>query len=150
MSEIHSSQGAIATETNDAEGSMKHYKELMQITERQYGTTSSTEEGDINTAIASNELGIARIMNDDNDGALRNFERAQTLAFNRIGSLDERAFRFYCLSSTNLGLVYWLRNRISVAKQVLERALEMAHEQAPFEQDDSFMSVSKSRLLLWR
>lgn len=150
MSEIHSSQGAIATETNDAEGSMQHYQELMHITEQQYGTTPSTEEGDINMAIASNELGIAQIMNDDNDGARRNFERAQNLALKRIESLDERGYRFYCLSCTNLGLVYWLRNRISVAKQVLERTLEMAHEQASFEQDDSFMSVFKSRQLLWR
>jgi hypothetical protein len=54
----------------------------MHVTERQYGTTPSTEECDISMAITSTELGIARVMNDDTDDALRNLKERKTYRVN--------------------------------------------------------------------
>ncbi len=135
--DIHSSQGAIATETNDAKGAIKHYKILKQMTDTRYPSPSKIDEC-MPLAIASNEIGVAYMMNESILDAKKSFEKARGFT-ERFVHRSKTAMTFFSLASANLGLTLWLRDEYEDANDVLEHAMRTRQKQFGDDDNESFV-----------
>ena len=116
LSDIHYSLGAVANETNDAKSCFYHNAALLKIRET---ITEKNGKNDLRLGIAYNQMGTALMMTNNIVQAATSFQRA-------IDTYKELSnFNKYMLSIplANLGLAYWLQDRLEKAYEVLKQGL---------------------------
>lgn len=118
LGDIHYSRGSIASETNDADMSMKHFGAFVDK-RRTLSSKPGGKDKDIYLAAAYNEEGIACMMNGRYEEAKHYFYQSM----DTYKSLLEFSRPMMSLPMVNLGLAHWLLGDLEQALEVLELAL---------------------------
>lgn len=135
--DIHSSQGAIATETNDPQGCLEHYTVILEMTRQHYSQPRNMDQN-LSLSIALNEIGTAYMINDRISDAINAFKEALEIA-ERYQPFSSKALTFSSLASANMGLAYWLEGRLDDAIVVLTSALKVRERQLGIDDRGSFV-----------
>lgn len=138
VAECHHNLGCVGTETNQTEMTLQHFRIFneMMCAEIQ-GNLRKTDK---RLAISWNELGNAHMLDHEWERAEECFKKSLETA-RLLDEFDpsEMSFPF-----VNLGLAYWITDRLEEAKAVLEEGL--GYREAAYGKDDnrSFMYDRKS------
>ncbi|KAJ5363978.1 uncharacterized protein N7496_009691 [Penicillium cataractarum] len=115
-SDIRYTLGAVASGTNDADGSMMHNKRVLEI---RLAIAEGRGTVDEKLASAYNQMGISWVMAGDYKKGEEHFATsAQTYENIPDYTKDKRS-----LALVNLGLTYWLQGDLKQASDVLETGL---------------------------
>lgn len=139
--ELHASQGAIATEMNEANKCLHHYQKFFDLTTKRFGDTRNAEDR-INMAIAHNELGVAKMMMNrvnGKGGAFDDFRTSRALLADDINSSDERALRAWGLASVNLAFACWDREERERGIKTVKDLIEFLDRDPGFQEKDSLV-----------
>ena len=133
LAELHHNLGCIGTETNDPEGTLRHFKIFNDMMVTQTG--SKVNGKDKRLAVSWNELGNAYMMNKmwkDGEDCFKNSIESSRM-------LDDFHPTDTSFPYVNLGLAYWLMDRHDDAIEHLLTGLK--HREVAYGVDDnhSFM-----------
>lgn len=135
LAEIHHNFGCVGTETNDPEGTLAHFQIFNELMMQEIG--DGAQGKDKRLAISWNELGNAYMLNGMWDKGEKAFKRSIS-TMQRVGNFKwtDVSFPF-----VNLGLAYWLTDRLDKATETLLEGL--GHREAVYGVNDkeSFMYV---------
>lgn len=133
LGEIHHNLGCVGTETNDPENTLKHFLAFKDIVLRQQ--TEAADGSSFSMAIAWNELGNAWMLN-------KNWQRGEECFLKSIEvakSKDNFDATDVSFPMVNLGLAYWMTNRLTEAVQTIEQGLKDREEKFGRDDKESFM-----------
>jgi tetratricopeptide (TPR) repeat protein len=108
--------GAVANETNDAQSCLEHTQRFFDL---RLEVAKENGFGDEKLAKAYNQIGVAWMMAEDYKKAEEAF-KTSAQEYEKLPNYtkDKRS-----LPLVNLGLAYWLQNRLDEASEVLELGL---------------------------
>ena len=136
LAEVHHNFGCVGTETNDPKGTLAHFERFNELMMQEIG--DGAQGKDKRLAISWNELGNAYMLNGMWEKGEESFKRSIS-TMQRVENFEwtDVSFPF-----VNLGLAYWLTNRLEEAMKTLMEGL--GHREAVHGVDDkeSFMYVS--------
>ena len=135
LAEIHHNFGCVGTETNDPEGTLAHFKTFNELMLQEIG--DGAQGNDKRLAISWNELGNAYMLN----GLWGQGEESFKRSIATMHRVDDFKWTDVSFPFVNLGLAYWLTNRLGKAIEILLEGL--GHREAVHGVDDkeSFMYV---------
>ena len=137
LADIHSSQGAIATETNRPTDCLEHYQQFMSLAEARFRSSCRMDDT-IALSYAENELGIALMMNSREQDAKEIFERAMERC-RRYCAESEQALDVFSFASANFGLACLETGETVDALNVVLYALKERSRKKGLSDDYSFM-----------
>jgi hypothetical protein len=118
--DIYSGLGGIAAETNDPRTCYEAYEKLAELTRRRNPLPTKTEELE-ETIVASNALGITRMMTGHIDAAYLLFDEARCTV-QRQTRISKLTTQIYLLSSASLGQAQWIDAHHDAALYTLQEA----------------------------
>lgn len=139
--ELHASQGAIATETNDGVVCLEHYQKFFELSKEQSSDMSNPDH-QANMAEAHNELGIAKMMvgsTEELHGAQTEFESARKLLEGTLRGANHRRTRMWGLSSVNLAYALIEQRRPSEAIDILTSLSKTLSLNSVFKDQDTLV-----------
>ncbi|KAL8731034.1 MAG: hypothetical protein Q9166_003685 [cf. Caloplaca sp. 2 TL-2023] len=128
LAEIHHNLGCIGTETNDPIGTLKNFQTFNELMNNEFG--DGTQGKDKRLAISWNELGNAYMLN----GLWAKGEESFKKSMQTMQRVDGFQNIDNSFALVNLGLAYWLTDRLQEAVDVLMEGLK--HREALYGPDD--------------
>jgi tetratricopeptide (TPR) repeat protein len=117
---VHNGIGTTCAEINRPEDCLKHQTIVADLLMTR-NSTLGVPVDDYPTAIAHNELGVAKAFNGDLEGA----ERAFLLSITTYQQNPNYEDVWLGWPMPNLGFIYWLQGRLTEARQILEEVLDI-------------------------
>jgi tetratricopeptide (TPR) repeat protein len=116
LAAIHYCRGSEASESNQPEPCLQHFKEHLALRQNFCDETGKPDE---DLASAYNELGVAYMMNKMYVEGMHAFEKSIEI----YQGLEDYSGAMTAFPCTNLGLSYWLQGQHKMAEQILLDAL---------------------------
>ncbi|KAJ8110762.1 hypothetical protein OPT61_g6475 [Boeremia exigua] len=134
IAEMHHNLGCIGTETNQPELTLFHFKKFNSMMLEGLDTDIPSTVNKL--AISWNELGNAYMINKHWGDGERCFEQCLKVA-QQMESFNPAEFSF---PYVNLGLAYWLTDRLDLAQGILEEGLRHREARYGYDDDHSFIT----------
>lgn len=133
LAEIHHNFGCVGTETNDASGTLKHFQTFNELMIYEFG--DGAQGKDKRLAISWNELGNAYMLNGQWEKGAESFK----ISMDTMRRVDGFKNVDNSFALVNMGLAYWLMNRLDEAVDVLTEGLKYREALYGLDDSESFM-----------
>lgn len=133
LAEIHHNLGCVGTETNDPSGTLKHFQTFNQLMIDELSDGAPGK--DKRLAISWNELGNAYMLNGQWEKGEESFKKSMEI----MRQVDGFQNIYNSFALVNLGLAYWLTDRLEEAVGVLTEGLKYREALYGLDDTESFM-----------